>query len=128
MEAKSRVLWLTEGGKNTKFFHKMADSNRRRNTIDSLVIDGTNSTNQAGISEHIVHYYKMLYIKQCDWRPLVDDLFFYSIDDVEASWLEREIEEEWEVVKAMSSDKALGPNVSLWRSFKLVGLFLKKPS
>jgi hypothetical protein len=126
LEANSRVLWLTEGDKNTKFFHKMADSNRRRNTIDSLVIDGTNSTNQAGISEHIVHYYKM-YIEQCDWRPLVDDLSFDSIDDVEASWLEREIEE-WEVVKAINGDKASGPNVSLWCSFKLVGLFLKKPS
>jgi hypothetical protein len=32
------------------------------------------------------------------------------------------------VVKAMNGDKVSGPNVSLWCSFKLVGLFLKKPS
>jgi hypothetical protein len=41
---KSRVLWLKEGDKCTKFFHTMANSNKRKNFIDSLSIDSTIST------------------------------------------------------------------------------------
>jgi hypothetical protein len=41
---------------------------------------------------------------------VVDDLSFDSIDEVVASWLERDFEknEVWEVVKAMDGDKASG--------------------
>jgi hypothetical protein len=41
----------------------------------------------------------------------VDSLFLDSIDEAEASWLERNFEEleVLEVVKAMSGDKAPGP-------------------
>ena len=37
---KSRVLWLKEGDNNTKFFHKIANSNRRRNLMEKLEVDG----------------------------------------------------------------------------------------
>jgi len=51
---KSWVLWLREGDKCMKFFHVMANSNRRRNTISSLLIDGPISSYSSDISEHIV--------------------------------------------------------------------------
>ena len=38
---KSRVSLLREGDKYTKFFHKMANSNIRKNSIDTLLIDDT---------------------------------------------------------------------------------------
>jgi hypothetical protein len=38
---KSRVLCLKEGDNNTKFFHKMANSHRRRNQIKCIEVDGT---------------------------------------------------------------------------------------
>jgi hypothetical protein len=75
-----------------------------------LLIDGTISTNRAKISERIAQFYKMLYTKQFIWRPLLDGLSFDSIDEVEASWLERNFEEKevMEVVKAMNGDKTRG--------------------
>ena len=37
---KSRILWLKKGDKCTKYFHSMANSHRRYNSIDSLMIEG----------------------------------------------------------------------------------------
>ena len=37
---KSREIWLKEGDKNTGFFHRMANSHRRRNNINKIKIDG----------------------------------------------------------------------------------------
>jgi hypothetical protein len=75
------------------FLHKMANSNIRKNSIDSLLTDGTISTNRLEISEHIVQFYKNLYTEQFSWRPLLDGLSFDSIDEAKASWLERNFEE-----------------------------------
>ena len=37
---KSREIWLKEGDRNTGFFHKMANSHRKRNNIDRIRIGG----------------------------------------------------------------------------------------
>lgn len=37
---RSRVLWLKEGDKNTKFFDKMANLHKRYSNIDQLMIHG----------------------------------------------------------------------------------------
>jgi hypothetical protein len=104
---KSRILWFRKGDRGKKFFHTMANSNRRRNSIDSLLIDSTISTNRSKINEHIIQFYKRLFLEWFSRRPVVNDLSFDSIDDVAASWLERDFEEKevWEVVKAMNGDK-----------------------
>jgi hypothetical protein len=109
---KSRILWLKEGDKCSKFFHSMANSHRRYNSIDYLMIEGNLSNNQVEISEHIVKYYQKLFEEQCQWRLRVDDIVFDQILDHEAGWLEREFEEEEvrKVVMALEGDKAPGPD------------------
>ncbi|KAL4606706.1 hypothetical protein ACB092_09G122900 [Castanea dentata] len=42
----SRVLHLKEGDANTKFFHRMTNSNRRNNSIESLMVNGSLSSYQ----------------------------------------------------------------------------------
>ena len=37
---KSREIWLKEGDRNTGFFHKMANSHRKRNNIGRIRIGG----------------------------------------------------------------------------------------
>jgi hypothetical protein len=89
----------------------MTNSNRTNNSIDSLIIDGTVSTDKPMINEYIVQFYNILYNEQFSWWLKLDDLYFDSIGEVEANWLERAIEEGevLEVVKAMNSDKVPGP-------------------
>jgi hypothetical protein len=89
----------------------VANSNRRKNSIDSLLIDGTLSTNWVEISKHIVQFYKELYTEQFICRPLLVALLLIllvSLAEAEAIWLEREFEEKevLEVMKAMNCDKA----------------------
>lgn len=107
---KSRALWLKEGDKNTKFFHRLANSRHKFNQVDSLSINGEVSRNPRETQEHIVHFYKNLYVENCSWRPRVEGLSFLSIDEDESSWLEREFEEKevWDVIKDFNGDKALG--------------------
>jgi hypothetical protein len=51
---KSRALWLKEGDNNTKFFHRLANSYRRNNSIKSLVVDGDTIVESDEIKDHIV--------------------------------------------------------------------------
>ena len=37
---KSKVLYIREGDRNTRFFHRIANSHRRFNSIDRLLVDG----------------------------------------------------------------------------------------
>jgi hypothetical protein len=122
---KSRVLWLKEGDKCTKFFHSIANSNRRHNAFDTLMIGDNPSSNQTEISEHIVEFYQKMFFEQCRWRPKVDGISFDSISEVEAGWLERDFEEEEvrKVVFKLNGDKASGLEGFLWPSSKLVGTF-----
>jgi hypothetical protein len=76
------------------------------------MIGDTPSSNPVEISEHIVKFYQKLFTEQCRWRPLVDGISFDSISAVEASWLERDFEEDEvrKVVFKMNGNKARGPD------------------
>ena len=52
---------LIKKNKCMEFFHKVADSNRGKNSIDSLLIGGTISSNRLENNEHIIQLNKNLY-------------------------------------------------------------------
>ena len=54
---KSRILWLKEGDKCIKFYQWVANSNRTSNSIESLLVNGSLSSNQSVIRNHVVHFY-----------------------------------------------------------------------
>ena len=83
---KSRETWLKEGDKNTKYFHSVAKSHRRNNSIRQISIDGELTPNQDAIKAHICTFYWNLYFEEFECRPLLDGLAFNSIQGEEASW------------------------------------------
>ena len=86
---KSYVLWLQEGDNNTKFFHKMANSHRRRNQIKCIEVEGIRYEEESDIRDQVVQFYSTLYQENEEWRPKVDDLPFATIGAEANSRLER---------------------------------------
>jgi hypothetical protein len=58
---KSRVLWLKEGDKCTKYFLCVANSNRRFNSIESLSVNGSVSSVQLVIRDYAAQFYETLF-------------------------------------------------------------------
>uniref|UniRef100_A0A2N9EW14 Reverse transcriptase domain-containing protein n=1 Tax=Fagus sylvatica TaxID=28930 RepID=A0A2N9EW14_FAGSY len=109
---KSRVLWLKEGDNNTRFFHKIANSNRRRNFIEKLEVDGTLYSSESDIREKAVQFYTSLYTEKEAWRPFVDDLPFSMIGDLERNMLISRFDRDeiLQVIKDLQGDKSPGPD------------------
>ena len=107
---KSRVLCVREGDRNTNFFHHMANSHWRVNSIDRLMMGGVLSSNPAAIADCISQFYRQLYFEEVAHRPILDDVDFSSISVEDASWLDRPFEEEkvFEVIHECNGDKAPG--------------------
>jgi hypothetical protein len=107
---KSRVRWLKEGDKCTKFFHQVASANRRNNSIEFLIVNGSSTSDPSSIGEHVVTYYESLFLEPLSWRPRLDNLEFDRLNGEEVSSLEDPFEEREvrEVIKGMDRDKALG--------------------
>jgi hypothetical protein len=55
-----RDIWLKESDKCIKFFHRVANLNRRNNSIESLSVNGSISFDRTVTWDHIVHFYGRL--------------------------------------------------------------------
>ncbi|XP_057779904.1 uncharacterized protein LOC130998505 [Salvia miltiorrhiza] len=61
LRQQSRVSWLSDGDRNTRFFHSMVKWRRSNQTIKKLSIDGVMSEDSATMAAHVVHFYKDLF-------------------------------------------------------------------
>ena len=106
------MLHLKEGDANTKFFHRMANSNRKNNGIESLMVNGSLSSDQGIIADYISHFFMNLYSEQQTDRRFLDSLVFPMISGDDAEWLERPFEEaeNFEVIHSFHGDKSPGPD------------------
>ena len=109
---KSREIWLREGDKNTKYFHKMANAKARRNFLSKIIVNGVNLSSLEDIKEGVCSAYQSLLSVSRDWRPSINGLNFKELGEGLASNLEVMFSEE-EIFAALSSccgDKAPGPD------------------
>jgi hypothetical protein len=81
LEAKVEGSAVKRWCKCTMFFHQKANSNRRDNYIEKLVVNGTISSYQSKIRDHIVQFYNRLFTKQHSWQPKLDGLTLDSIGE-----------------------------------------------
>ncbi|MQL95705.1 hypothetical protein Taro_028372 [Colocasia esculenta] len=67
---KACLQWLDDGDKNTKFFHAIVQSNRRRNYISRLKIDGSNNwcDDQAVLRDDAARYFESLLSSDGSWE------------------------------------------------------------
>ena len=109
---KSRVFCIKEGDRNAKFFHRMANSHRWFNSIETLMVDGVMSSNQGSIAECITHFYRRLYSENDVHCPVLDDVELGRIFEEDAVWLDRPFEEDevFGVVSGFNGDKSPGPD------------------
>lgn len=109
---RSQIRWLKGGDKNTKFFHRMASSRRRKNFIHSLQVDWERVESRFDICEQVVHYYKPLYEAPHRDFPIPTLLPFKELCEEDRLSLEGPFEESEvkEAVWQLGEDKAPGPD------------------
>lgn len=64
MAPKIMSIMVERGGSKHEFFHRVANSHRRTNTIEMLNIDGAVCTEAPVIQEHIVSVFEHLLTEQ----------------------------------------------------------------
>ncbi|KAK3221692.1 hypothetical protein Dsin_008717 [Dipteronia sinensis] len=109
---KSRVGWLNEGDKNSKFFHSLANGRRRRNHISELSFGDGKVSDPVLLKEMVVDFSKDHYTN-VKWRcPMIRGLNFRSLSDTDSEALEMDFNEEevWNAMCNCDGNKAPGPD------------------
>lgn len=73
---------MEEGDLNTKFFHTMATHRHKGNRINSLEINGTNTSNLSDIKRHVMQYYKSILGDEGTKFGFLDSQFWDESDKV----------------------------------------------
>ena len=60
--------------------------------MEKMEVDGTTYHVDSDIRDNVVHFYESLYTESESWRPFVDDLPFFVIEDSDRTMLDSRFE------------------------------------
>ena len=63
---------MKEGDNNTRFFHRVANFNRRTNHIRGIEVDGVLYEDEEEMRSKVVNFYQRLYTESDTWLPSMD--------------------------------------------------------
>jgi hypothetical protein len=120
------MRWLKEGDACTKFFHLHANHHRRKNHIDSLLVDGVTLVAEADKAEAAFKYYDAILGSELP-RTAVLDFSELGLSCLDLSELGRPISEEevWAAIQDLPHDKVPGPDGFTGRFYRSSWLVIK---
>lgn len=108
---RSRLLWLSEGGANTEFFHIQACHRRKKNCIMALNHNGMTVEDEHQKEDIIFSYFDQMLGCARDWEAKLnfESLGILTVDlsSIDGPFTEEEV---WKVVSNMPPEKAPGPD------------------
>lgn len=125
---QSRNQWLREGDANSKYFHSILSSRRRRNAICSVLVNGERIEGVHPVRQAVFHHFSQHFKAQDVERPSISNLQFQTLSVGEGGSLIKPFSE-GEVKEAIwdcDSFKSLGPDgvsfgfiKELWNELKV---------
>ena len=117
----SREIWLKEGDKNTRFFHRMAKAHHNNNSLDKIKTDGVWLLEEQEVREGIANAYQQMLSEDLGWkadigRIQLDQISQQEAENLEIPFFENEIHS---ALMEMNGDKAFGPDgftMAFWQS------------
>jgi len=105
---KAKRNWIQGAKRNTKFFHKGANSKRKHNVIHDIKVDEELHIGSSSIQDAIVHFYVDPYSKDHQSQPFLKGIVYDSIGLDDALELEKDFskEEVWEAINDSGKYKA----------------------
>ncbi|XP_057770983.1 uncharacterized protein LOC130990768 [Salvia miltiorrhiza] len=115
LRQQSRVSWLSDGDRNTRFFHSMVKWRRASQSIKKLSIDGVTSDDPTAMAAHVVSFYEDLFMEPSSGavdRSWIAGYIPHSITAAHAARLTSlpSAEDVREVVFSMDGNSAPGPD------------------
>ncbi|XP_026410101.1 uncharacterized protein LOC113305236 [Papaver somniferum] len=109
---KSRMNWHLDGGRNTKFFHRITKMRRRRNTFAKLKVNNVWIEDKQIIKDSIVSHFQERFKCDEDYSMDLSGMQLNSISEEDKIWLEKEFTEieVLSALKKLGQDRAPGPD------------------
>ncbi|KAK0599556.1 hypothetical protein LWI29_006326 [Acer saccharum] len=109
---KSRVKWLLEDDRNTRFFHSVASGRRRMNLIENIAFEGVIRSKPDEVSSGVADFFEQQF-RNVQWsRPKVRGLPLKKLSVGDKNFLEESfsVEEVKVALDSCDGNKAPGPD------------------